>query len=896
MRATIKTLLAVLPALLLAACGGGGGGGSDSGFNTPALSVSVNATSTTSTPGSLVPLTVRVTGGNGGSVADGTQVTLRVSPPGVGLVSFASASPPPNGGGTALLQEAVTGTTSGGVANFRLHTRAVGTASLTASVNDGARSVTGSAQVTVSAGSPNDPRLAIDIESITLPVNTQGVPVFVGSPYTAQATITWRNIDGTLVTPRDDDDTVAVAINNAGGNGQIAAFFSTLDDPETRDVNELTDVLLGQGPVDVVAGRALIFIHAGPNSGTATLTASVVDQLTGETVSLVRTITVTSGTPQVPGAVIITAGTEPVYIQGVNGNQSKALQVAVNDGGGTRVPNPAAGVNNVRLEIVGGAQGGERLIGVGANGATQTGGTINVRSNNGIASASYQSGTRSGEVTLRATADRADNNVDNGIQDPVTSTRGFAVSDGRLFDIDITTPTIGAIVVNGAFGPDGEGITVTNPGGGGNFDIPLSPDATYSLTVSAIAVDRFGNPVPAGTEIRFGSIDSPLVNNFFAIAGNNGDPQEGGTTFTAANGAFTTAGGGVGPGDTLLVFGEQSNGNRDLESARTVASVQSPTSLTTQSRFNFNDDTGTSVNNGPVLPYVIGRNTAGSIQIAGLTNAAGVATVRLTYPVSQLGRTAGIWAQAPGDLVNGTPEIVTDVEIIGYPGVSPATLTAEPSQIIGNRTQDVTVCVRDALGSGIGGLAIGFSFENLSGTGSVDGVANSGVVADPTGPDGCTVATVTTTGVVQPGTGGGTTTPQVRFFVGALFDTVTITVGQQVLTAVPSSFVGNGTRQILLTLLDAGGNPVPGVQLRGTCTPGAGTSLAIGNIPVTDANGRSITTITAQGFEVIGSTPPTGTCRFETLTGTPFAIVTATGINICNVGTSPFPPVCGTTN
>src|SRR5690349_7986087 len=110
MRASIKTLIALLPALLLAACGGGGGGDSDSGFNSPGLSVSVEPSTTSSTPFSLVPVTVRVKQGNGGAVADGTAVTLLVSPPGVGLVSFLQGTPPPNGGGTGgLLAESVQG-------------------------------------------------------------------------------------------------------------------------------------------------------------------------------------------------------------------------------------------------------------------------------------------------------------------------------------------------------------------------------------------------------------------------------------------------------------------------------------------------------------------------------------------------------------------------------------------------------------------------------------------------------------------------------------------------------------------------------------------------------------------------------------------------------------------
>lgn len=42
-----------------------------------------------------------------------------------------------------------------------------------------------------------------------------------------------------------------------------------------------------------------------------------------------------------------------------------------------------------------------------------------------------------------------------------------------------------------------------------------------------------------GTVINFGVIDAPLTtNNTFALQGVKGDPQEGGTLFTAGDGAF----------------------------------------------------------------------------------------------------------------------------------------------------------------------------------------------------------------------------------------------------------------------------------------------------------------------------------------------------------------------
>jgi hypothetical protein len=879
MKSIKHVLVAVSAAVGLASCGGGGSNGGAFSPPPPTTpdppSIVITPASTQTTPNSLVSFTVRVSNPNGSAIADGTVVTAQVTTSGAGLVSSVAPTP--------AIGERVTAPTAGGLATFRFHSRQIGTATVQVSVTEPTapnRVVTQNQNFTVVAGPPSDPRLTLAPVLTTLPVNPNNILPFVGSPYMAEVTITWRTLDGALISGNDRN--VAVSVNPVNPTGG----FSTLDDPTTPDVNEF-QVRLGQGPVRVVAGRATVFFHSFNLPATATMTVTAVDPQLNDTVFATQQFTIVSGSPALPSSIVIQPVNDlPVFVQGANGDTSKQFETFVYDGASALLPNPPAGTNNIRLELVPGSQGGDRLRAVNGAGQTVTGPTIAIRSLNGIGQFTYEAGTRSGLVTIRATADRADNNVDNGIQDPVTSTRQLNVSDGVPFDVVITSPTQNALVVNPADGlvPGGVGQPPT---------VPPSPNGSYSLTVSALVTDRQGNPVPPGTPVRFGLIDAPLApSGGFAIAGDDGNPQEGGTQFTAPTGAFTTAGGGAGPGDTLLVFGKSVPGNRDLESARVIASITSPTSLVVRDRFNFNDDTGAPVDSGPVLPYVIGRATSGNIQMTGLTDARGVARTVMTYPVSRLGRQAAIWAQTNADIRSGTPEVASDVALQRYAGAAPFVLTAAPQTIIGNRTQTVDVCVLDALGAPMAGVPIGFAFEmgSSGGTGSIGGVANSGTIPTPTGPNGCVAASVTTTGMQ--GNGGD---PKVTFRVVSAgverTAVVAIRVGELILTANPTDVVGGGEVLVTLRLIDQNGVGVAGAQLAATCQTSGNASLQVGPIALTNENGQTTVLVIAGNFVQIGQAP-SGTCTFRTASGAPTATVRFTGVDLCEAGNPQLIPGC----
>ena len=642
--------------------------------------------------------------------------------------------------------------------------------------------------------------------------------------------------------------------------------------------------------------------------GTATLTVSATDPDTNLTVSSQIAITVVSASNGMPAILSLSQSAGGVYINGGNGPQSKMLTAQATDSSGAQIANPASGVNNVQFQIVGPTGTDAMLYAVDASGRLQSGKTVKAMTYNGVANISFLAGKVQGPVQVQATADTSDNNVDNGIANPVSATTTVIVSDGQLYSITITSPMMNAIAVNGI-------TSSTSSSSGGSTTTPALPDATYSLTVSAIATDRQGNPVLPGTPIRFGLIDTPQALDHtsvcgigaFEICGLQGNPQPGAMFFSAPDGLFHSAGGGAGPGDTLVVFGKELHGapagNDDLESALAVSGIVDDKRLFTIFPFNWNDTTGNSVSSGPVLPYVIGRATIGNINSPvatdsnGRTTITGTATTTLNYPVSQLNRSVVIWAQGVGpDTVTSGTRTVTDAVVTVYPAVADLKVSASPNPIPGNITLPVTVCVVDAQNAPISGVRFNFSFSNLGvGSGTVDSSnAMSGWTGEVTDSSGCLNAQVSTQGIASStssnggsgGTGGtgSSGTPTLTFtapgYGAGSTGSVAIPIiagGNLILQVSPSALGGTGGN-VTLTLLDSNGHPVSGVPLTGSCT---GNTVSLNSGPgITGADGKTGATIAAD-LNAYSATINTGSCTFTTATGSPTATVTLSGTNLC---------------
>ena len=872
MRALSKTFLLLLATFGLASCGGGGGGSQGAFSPTPVDSITISAAATSIPTNSFTTLTVTVKKPDGSPENDGVTINASLSPSTIGTVSGAS--------GTAAGTTA-SNTLSGSKATFNFSSsNQTGTATITISIPSGTNGSTTAAvatiPITVTSGGGQDPRLQLSATATTLPLNpysigqSQTAPFpgnFPGSPYISEVTVTWRHSNGQLVSGTSCVNvsvapTTIIQFSQLIGEG---AGDCTIPKPTEGD---LFHNLEGSGPVAVTGGVGTIFVHSSQVPGTGTLTVTAIDPDNAQTISSQLVFTVAGGSTGLPTSVTATAS-GPAYVTDSGGQQSAIVTARVTDGSNGLIVDPV-GFNNVRFEIVGPAGSDARLSGVNAAGQTVVGSAINVATHSGIAAVTVLAGSQLGPIQIKVTADRGDNNVDNGIQDPVSATATVVISDGKLYNLTLSTPgpNTNALLVNGV-STDASATAV-----------PVDPNGTYSLVISAKGVDRQGVAVLPGTQIRFGEIDGPLNGptganrGQFAISGGDGNPAEGGTLFTAPTGAFKTAGGGAGPGDAVLVFGKLVTGNRDLENARTVRTINSATSLSTTTPFNGNDiDTGTTADYGAVLPYIIGHSLDGSITASAVTDENGVATVKLTYPVSKLGKIAAVFAQGSGIVTKGTPRTVDDIMLVRFAGVAGigdllAAVTASPNPIFGNSTQQVKVCIADALGSPLQGIQFDFTYTG-TGTAKVDNAASPGLIATLTDESGCAFATVVTTGV-QPSTattGGG----ELKFCAGSLCATIDVVVDIGVCQVSPASVaVGSqgASGTITLTAFDALKNKLTGTQITSVCSATGGTIAPASSSAVTNDQGIALFPFAATGFVTLGTptTPPkagSGQCVFS---------------------------------
>ncbi|MGK0673164.1 MAG: hypothetical protein ABWU16_00665 [Halothiobacillaceae bacterium] len=650
-------------------------------------------------------------------------------------------------------------------------------------------------------------RIELTAATSTLPVQTQSPLVEPVSPlYSTTIIAKAYGADGKPVA-----NGTPISFVMDGGNTYSGALypqpFETEDVTNPDGTTTTIKKAFWNYEVKSAAGQALMIFHAYDRPGTVKITAAFTDPATQKSVSSAINITVASAIATgMPATISSTLTKAPIYVANQGKNDTAIIDIRLTDPAGQPVANPPGA--NVKVELLNPEIG---AILQGANG--QQGTIVNTITTNGLAQLSLKAGTISGTARLRISADAADNNVENGIAQAIVDDISVSISDGRIAAIALTGPFMDAVRANA---------TTLALAPGESFQ-----DGTYLRVISAVATDNLGNPVP-NTEIKFSLIDSPIsgypsANASFTISGTDGDPAEGGNLFTAASGQFTTRG--VLRNDRVVLTPNEQGVDRGLISSRIISQINS---LLVSSPFPNNNGR----NSGSVIPWVIGRAQYGVIGASAYTNAQGVATTFLTYPMTRLGQPALITAE--GD--NGVSQVIQ----ASYLGMLDYSITASQTEVRGGASTDVTLCVRDK-----NNAPLPLTTLHVAGTPS-----NVSITPTPpvTGANGCATVTINANNYT------GTADIPLTFTADGTTANATITVKSQGAGTllVTSATAGATSGTIVVRLLDEAGNPIVGravsatgtAEDNGTAPTAAITSISGGS---TDNNGNATVTVNYTG-------------------------------------------------
>ncbi|MBD9393466.1 putative Ig domain-containing protein [Acidovorax sp. ACV01] len=336
--------------------------------------------------------------------------------------------------------------------------------------------------------------ITLRTEKVTLPVNVGSYPAGIGvyAPFTT--TLYVNATKGGAPIPGGPN---IFGCNTEYGLGSGPLYYLDGDPAhEDDDGNPLAfrSITLGAN-----SGGNSFHFHAGNQAGTATITCSVTDPRSGRVERASVNITVGAGAATgKPASVRVIAQTPEFERLGYLGTKSNpnriinqvGMQALVLDDGNQ--PTPDGSGAKVQIRILAGT---EAAVGARLVSGNQSGSILQLSSIGGVALFSLLSGEETGPIFMEFTTDRFDNNVANGIQDPISIIEQISVIEGvttpiNFTDVDLGTVTKGVpftslLTVSGGLPPFVWSVTGLPAG--------LSVDASTGMlsgTVSSTAEER----------------------------------------------------------------------------------------------------------------------------------------------------------------------------------------------------------------------------------------------------------------------------------------------------------------------------------------------------------------------------------------------------------------------
>ena len=288
--------------------------------------------------------------------------------------------------------------------------------------------------------------ISLRADKSALPVNTGNAPAGIGvyAPYTTTLYVSAKKGDNAIP---GGEDIFSCNVTSGLDSGALA-YLDGKDDHQTEGVENLyRSVTLGSN-----AGAATFHVHALNKAGSVSVTCAVTDPLDKKEYTASTKISVGGGSTNTPASIVnqwnsagFAGALGPINSTNPKLRNNVVMNALVMNDNNQPVANP--GKQNVQVSIrSSSAAEGARLLAGGKSGTS-----LQISSDaTGIAQYSLSSGASVGVILLELVTDRLDNDVSNGIQDPILTMVSVPVVN------DIATE---ALAVDGA---QLDGVTVTN--------------------------------------------------------------------------------------------------------------------------------------------------------------------------------------------------------------------------------------------------------------------------------------------------------------------------------------------------------------------------------------------------------------------------------------------------
>jgi hypothetical protein len=327
-------------------------------------------------------------------------------------------------------------------------------------------------------------------------VEVQFVP---GPPVNANSSITVQPSS----IPADGTSTAEVTVTLADANGNPVLNGTQVELYASRGT------ITTGNPAPTASGRATFTIQAPLTTGTADLSLWDYPDIASAQLGFGS---ITSGDPA--SVRIESVSHTEIAVTGVGQNDNTAISVRIADETGSTVINPDL---SLLVELLAKPDGGEFLSGEDPDGNLVSHiDEIEIGAANGEATFNLRSGTLPGVVEIRIEVLESGASLTPPI---VTVSPQISIASGPPHAMALSAPTLNAVV---------------DLNTGGDAGIPQTP-GFYSRRAGLLVTDRWGNPVPDGTTINLGVIDSVIADS------GTGSIADGGSVLTDASANFANA-------------------------------------------------------------------------------------------------------------------------------------------------------------------------------------------------------------------------------------------------------------------------------------------------------------------------------------------------------------------